>query len=100
MTENRPMAYSVEYRGLKALERLVDAVDAIRKPGASHNYYACMELHDASNAVRELFSLDGTTSHRVTETRGDNIVVEPIHGERYRDYSTPEKPEPQPSEPM
>ena len=84
------MQYSMEYRGLVALERLVDAVDAMGKPGAAHNYHACMELHEANKAVRELFSLDGTTSHRVTGTRGDSIVVEPIH----RDYSRPDRPKP------
>ena len=60
------MAYSTEYRGLKALERLVNAVDAMGKPGAAHNYHACMELHEANKAVRELFGLGGTTENTDT----------------------------------
>ena len=52
------MAYSMEYRGLLALERLVDAIDAFGKMGAVNNVYACQELHEASSAVRELFGLD------------------------------------------
>ena len=97
------MAYSMEYRGLKALERLVNAVDAFGKMGAVNNVYACQELHEANKAVRELFGLE-VQPHRprpmTFNGKSDLVAIGPDnHGELHRDYSRPEKPQPQPSKP-
>ena len=56
------MAYSMEYRGLAALERLLDSADEIRQPSAANNVYALQRFHNAVSEVRELFGLEATTT--------------------------------------